>query len=1146
MVKWPAGRRSAAAGSAKAAAVAPGWREAVAVWCGRLLVVAAVWSLISIPLIRWAPAGVVADGFSAIDIPADPSLFVVCLTLALAGAIRRRFRAAHLVLVGVMALTVLADGIVVAAIATGTAGQLGLPKWRVSLPVAAFVLATGLVARVAVALARRAFPARLARGSWWAALGVLAGGLALSFAVTFALTMAFPRTLHGPGQKAGWALRSAFGNTAAPDDPFLGGHAGYHWEFTLAGLMSAGALVLALLVFWRAGRSGQHQNATEELAVRRLLLQHGESDSLGYFATRRDKSVIFAPDGRAAITYRVVGSVSVASADPIGARASWRPAIQAWLTECRIRGWYAAVLSASEAGTREYSACGLRALAIGDEAIIDADRFSLKGRQMRPVRQAVTRITRAGYSTQVQRHSELSAAELAEIERLADEWRGEETERGFSMALNRLGDPADGRCVVIRAYDRSGRLRGLLSFVPLGVRGISLDLMRRDRSAENGLNEFMVARLAQACPAMGVRRISLNFAVFRTVFSTAEQVGAGPVTRVTDKLLGFASRFYQMETLYRSNDKYRPDWVPRLLCYDPALTVVRAGLAMGVAEGFVPRLGPRLLIGPRIPDAQPPREEPDFIDRVRRQERELLRPAVPKAALSEQQRVRRDKLAELERSGMPGYPVRVPRTHSLREIQASYAGLAAGARTGAEVSVTGRIRALRDLGGVAFAVLEEDGARVQVMTALNATPTAARDSWDRSVDIGDLVSVTGEVIASERGELSVLLRGWAMAGKCLSPVPYLRARLAGDVRARDRSLDLITSPDAVDLLRRRSRGVRALREALQDRDFTEVETPMLQAVHGGAAARPFLTHINAYDMELFLRIAPELYLKRLCVGGMRRIFELNRSFRNEGADATHNPEFTSLEAYQAYADYHDMRELTRAVILRVATAVNGRPVALRPDGTGGGTDEIDLTAPWPVLTVHEAVSKAAGVQLTPGSDRDEIAEVCAKHHVPAPAEAGPGRLVMDLYEALVEKQTGYPTFYCDFPVEVSPLARRHRDDPRLTEQWDLVAFGVELGTAYSELTDPIDQRERLTRQSLAAAAGDPDAMRLDESFLAALSYAMPPTGGLGLGVDRLIMMLAGVSIRATLAFPFVRPQDQVKGHFLPNGETAPTPPHRPG
>lgn len=303
----------------------------------------------------------------------------------------------------------------------------------------------------------------------------------------------------------------------------------------------------------------------------------------------------------------------------------------------------------------------------------------------------------------------------------------------------------------------------------------------------------------------------------------------------------------------------------------------------------------------------------------------------------------------------------------------------------------------------------------------------------------------------------------------------------------------------------------------------EVETPILQPIHGGAAARPFVTHINAYGMELFLRIAPELYLKRLVVGGFPKVFEIGRNFRNEGVDATHNPEFTSLEAYCAYGDYTSMREFTRATLLRVATAVHGRPIALRPN-SAGGFDEIDLDQPWPVITIHDAVSRATGHPLTSASTREQVAQVCAEHSISVRAEQSAGHLVMELYEALVEKQTQLPTFYCDFPVEVSPLARRHRHDPLLTEQWDLVAFGAELGTAYSELTDPIDQRQRFTEQSMAAAAGDVEAMQLDEAFLASLEYAMPPTGGLGLGVDRLVMLLTGQPIKATLAFPFVRPQ----------------------
>jgi lysyl-tRNA synthetase class 2 len=333
---------------------------------------------------------------------------------------------------------------------------------------------------------------------------------------------------------------------------------------------------------------------------------------------------------------------------------------------------------------------------------------------------------------------------------------------------------------------------------------------------------------------------------------------------------------------------------------------------------------------------------------------------------------------------------------------------------------------------------------------------------------------------------------------------------------------MIVNDATTDLLVKRSRAVTEVRAAFARREFLEVETPMLQAVHGGANARPFVTHINAYDSALYLRIAPELFLKRLCVGGMPRIFELNRNFRNEGVDATHNPEFTSVEAYQAYSDYLGMRDLTRELVLEVATAVHGRPVARRP-GPDGRTVEVDLCRPWRSVTVHDAISTATGTTVTPDTDVAELAGLCRRHGIPVAPEATSGTLVGALYEELVEASTVEPTFYLDFPVETSPLTRASRTDPRLAERWDLVAFGVEIGTAYSELVDPVDQRRRLTDQSLAAAAGDPEAMEIDEAFLEALECGMPPTGGLGIGVDRLVMMLTGASIRQTLAFPFVRP-----------------------
>jgi lysyl-tRNA synthetase class 2 len=355
-----------------------------------------------------------------------------------------------------------------------------------------------------------------------------------------------------------------------------------------------------------------------------------------------------------------------------------------------------------------------------------------------------------------------------------------------------------------------------------------------------------------------------------------------------------------------------------------------------------------------------------------------------------------------------------------------------------------------------------------------------------------------------------------MAAKCTTPVP----KLGPSAPARQsRSLELIVDPTASDLLRLRSAAVRELRSALVRRDFLEVETPMLHAVHGGASARPFRTHMNAYDISLCLRIAPELHLKRLCVGGMGRIFEVNRNFRNEGVDDTHNPEFTSLEVYQAFADYRTMQQLARELILDIARAVHGAPVVVRRL-PGGRVAEVDLSAPWPVVPVHQAVSSACGRRVAPDTGVAELAALCREHAVPVGADPTPGGLVVALYERLVEACTAQPTFYIDFPVETSPLTRAHRDDPRLAERWDLVAYGQEIGTAYSELTDPVEQRRRLTEQSLRRAAGDPEAMEVDEEFLDALGYAMPPTGGLGIGVDRLVMMLTGVPIRDTLAFPF--------------------------
>jgi lysyl-tRNA synthetase class 2 len=373
------------------------------------------------------------------------------------------------------------------------------------------------------------------------------------------------------------------------------------------------------------------------------------------------------------------------------------------------------------------------------------------------------------------------------------------------------------------------------------------------------------------------------------------------------------------------------------------------------------------------------------------------------------------------------------------------------------------------------------------------------------------------VITSRRGELSVMADRWEMTAKALRPLPVVHRELSEETRVRQRYVDLIVRPQAREMVRRRAEVARTLRSVLHDREFTEVETPMLQLQHGGATARPFVTHSNALDRDLYLRIAPELFLKRCVVGGIERVFEINRNFRNEGIDSTHSPEFAMLEAYQAYATYDDMADLTRELVLASARAVFGSTVVRHADGS-----EHDLGGEWRSVTLHEAVAEAVGQEVTPDTSLDELRKLAAAHDVEVADLLSEGAIVLELFEKLVEHTLHEPTFVRDYPVEVRPLTRRHRDDPRLTEAWDLIAFGTELATAYSELVDPVEQRERLTAQSLLAAAGDAEAMQLDEDFLRAIEYGLPPTGGMGMGIDRLLMTLTGLGIRETILYPLVR------------------------
>jgi lysyl-tRNA synthetase, class II len=506
-----------------------------------------------------------------------------------------------------------------------------------------------------------------------------------------------------------------------------------------------------------------------------------------------------------------------------------------------------------------------------------------------------------------------------------------------------------------------------------------------------------------------------------------------------------------------------------------------------------------------------------MIDNSRAGEAAPEQTAAP-AEASEQVQVRRAKVDRLRACGIDPYPVGYPRTDSIAELRARYPDLAPDTATGDRVAVAGRVVLYRNGGKLCFATIREGRADIQVMISRDRTGEAGLAAWKADVDLGDHVGVTGEVITSRSGELSVLADSFVLTAKALRPLPDKHRGLNEEARVRQRYLDLIVNPQARQMAEIRAAVTRSVRENLHARGYLEVETPVLQTLHGGANARPFRTHHNAYDLDLYLRIALELYLKRLVVGGIERVYEIGRIFRNEGADSTHNPEFTMLEAYEAYADYNVMATLTQDLLQSAARDALGGTVLRRPDGS-----EYDIGGEWRSVTVHEALSEALGELVTPAASATELRALAASAGVELQPDWDAAQILLELHEHLVEARTVAPTFYRDFPVEVSPLTRRHRGDPRLAEKWDLVAFGTEIATAYSELVDPAEERDRLTAQSLLAAGGDPDAMQLDEDFLRALEYGMPPTGGMGMGIDRMLIMLTGAGIRETILFPLVKP-----------------------
>lgn len=502
---------------------------------------------------------------------------------------------------------------------------------------------------------------------------------------------------------------------------------------------------------------------------------------------------------------------------------------------------------------------------------------------------------------------------------------------------------------------------------------------------------------------------------------------------------------------------------------------------------------------------------------------EKTAPVANRTETNNLRQVRMDKRAAFLARGEEAYPVGVARTHSLHEIREKFPELEPDVATGLTVGVVGRIVFMRNTGKLCFATLQEGGpegtgTRLQAMLSLANVGDEKLADWKALVDLGDHVLITGEVISSRRGELSVMATDWQMASKALRPLPVLHADLNEETRVRQRYADLIVRDEAREMVYKRAAIVRAVRDTLHARNYVEVETPMLQLMHGGASARPFTTHLNAFDQPMTLRIATELFLKRAVVGGIDRVFELGRIFRNEGVDSTHSPEFTTLESYEAYADQFIMADRIKEIILNAADAVGAGRLLETSKGT------INLDGEWAWLSVYPGLSEAVGQEITPETSAETLRGIAGERDVKVDPKWDAEKLVIELFGEIVEPTLIDPTFVYDYPPAAQPLARPHRSKPGVIEAWDLVIGGMERGTAFSELIDPVIQRERLTEQSRMAAGGDDEAMQLDEDFLRALEYGAPPMGGIGLGIDRLVMLFVDTGIRETILFPLLKPE----------------------
>ena len=838
---------------------------------------------------------------------------------------------------------------------------------------------------------------------------------------------------------------------------------------------------------------GREMAVEDERHVRELLGHYGEQDSLGYFATRRDKSVIFSPDATAAITYRVLSGISLASADPVGSEDSWAAVIREWLAEAAANNWIPAVMASSERGARQYQKFGFKALQLGDEAVIDVrDISSVSGRPNR-VQKAALRLQLAGYTSRIRRHGDIPATELYHLSLLATQWRGAQKERvGFSMNLSRFGDPTDDSCILIEALDPSGTLQGFLSLVPWGRCGLSLDLLCRSPNGKNGLSEFMIVELAAASSPLGVTRISLTFVMFRSVFDQANRIGAGPIMLGYRAALRGLSRFVQLESLYRFTVKCEPQWYPRFACFRQIRQIPKITWMCLSVEGFLPEQ----------PKSQ--RREGNTVD-FRHSFQDMNKPpprmtdGINEWAIRRPVRIHVDKLDQYRNSYDDPYKASFVPDSDLRAIREQFTELPTGARSGKFVKLAGRVVAKRDRGRLCFLVLVDLSGKIQAIVEAKELGYARLRELLHIIGPGDLLGVCGEIVNSRRRELSILVREWVLTAKCLHPFPRAQTRAPGNNHIT--KLSYLFPWEANEKIRLRCHLISVLRLFLEQRHFLEIETPVPSRASQGSGANPRIKPRNVFRHQH--QIVIEQYLKSLRMSGISRTFEIKRGFRTEDA-LPPGDEFIILEACQTYIDYLGTMDLVRQLVQQASCAIYDKKAVTRQSGKG----DWEGSEQWQVLTVHAAVAAALQCPITVDTSYSELHSACKRAGIEVPPVASRDQLVICAFKRLVEPATQYPTFYIDYPVSSLPLTRQHRLHSRLAERWGLVAFGVEIATSSSELTDPIEyQRSLPQQQSYAASKSNSDVTEVNDEFLLSLQYGMPPRASFQLSIHHLLDVL---------------------------------------